>query len=408
MVLSAESVMKQVYGTQTVNWDGFSGVPGTAGRRGANPKGVIIHNDYGSANGFGYKSWLSSARIPNPELGYAHYYGDTACMLRAVPTTDWAYHAGDYNNGNFGNFYLIGFEVDQSLTASYNQFLRNEEVVFIQAAEDLLYYNLPVNTDTVRLHREFTSTSCPHRSWDIHVGQGTANTSANQMLLKRYFVSRIQFWTDVLTGKKPIPQKDYLPTDAVVADYTPTSTNSNTDAIAREVIAGKWGNGEYRKTQLEKAGYNYNEVQSRVSAIMKGEVTVPSAKYSEGWHQDEYGWWYVENGEYVKDAWKKINSAWYLFNEKGYIYINEWAEKDGKWYLFDEDGRMRTGWHKLNEKWYHLKDDGQLSSKEFVAGEDGRLYYVNADGEMLENTEITVAEDGSLIEKATGKIVGKF
>ena len=49
-----------------------------------------------------------------------------------------------------------------------------------------------------------------------------------------------------------------------------------------------------------------------------------------------------------------------------------------------------------------------MSSKEYVPGGDGRLYYVTENGAMLENTEITVGEDGSLIEKATGNIVGKF
>ena len=39
--------------------------------------------------------------------------------------------------------------------------------------------------------------------------------------------------------------------------------------IAREVIDGKWGNGEERKKKLEAAGYNNNEVQSMVNILMK-------------------------------------------------------------------------------------------------------------------------------------------
>ena len=48
------------------------------------------------------------------------------------------------------------------------------------------------------------------------------------------------------------------------------STHAHTktiDDVAREVINGKWGNGSERKKRLEKAGYNYNEVQSRVNEI---------------------------------------------------------------------------------------------------------------------------------------------
>lgn len=39
--------------------------------------------------------------------------------------------------------------------------------------------------------------------------------------------------------------------------------------IAKEVINGKWGNGETRKKKLEKAGYNYKEVQKKVNELLK-------------------------------------------------------------------------------------------------------------------------------------------
>lgn len=45
----------------------------------------------------------------------------------------------------------------------------------------------------------------------------------------------------------------------------------STVAVAQEVIAGKWGTGEERKTKLTDAGYNPSEVQSIVNAILKGE-----------------------------------------------------------------------------------------------------------------------------------------
>lgn len=40
------------------------------------------------------------------------------------------------------------------------------------------------------------------------------------------------------------------------------------DEIAQEVIDGQWGNGEERKLRLEAAGYNYNEVQGTVNAML--------------------------------------------------------------------------------------------------------------------------------------------
>lgn len=39
--------------------------------------------------------------------------------------------------------------------------------------------------------------------------------------------------------------------------------------IAREVIAGKWGNGATRKQRLQAAGYDYNAVQRKVNEILR-------------------------------------------------------------------------------------------------------------------------------------------
>ena len=41
------------------------------------------------------------------------------------------------------------------------------------------------------------------------------------------------------------------------------------DAIAKEVIAGKWDSGEERKKKLTAAGYDYAEVQAAVNKMLK-------------------------------------------------------------------------------------------------------------------------------------------
>lgn len=48
-----------------------------------------------------------------------------------------------------------------------------------------------------------------------------------------------------------------------------TPKKKSVNQIAKEVIQGKWGNGYARKKALEKAGYNYNEVQSAVNRMMR-------------------------------------------------------------------------------------------------------------------------------------------
>lgn len=44
------------------------------------------------------------------------------------------------------------------------------------------------------------------------------------------------------------------------------------DTIAKEVIDGKWGNGEARVTALKNAGYNPTEVQNKVNELMSKKV----------------------------------------------------------------------------------------------------------------------------------------
>lgn len=40
--------------------------------------------------------------------------------------------------------------------------------------------------------------------------------------------------------------------------------------IAKEVIAGKWGNGKERRSRLTAAGYDYDTIQDRVNELVKG------------------------------------------------------------------------------------------------------------------------------------------
>ena len=48
------------------------------------------------------------------------------------------------------------------------------------------------------------------------------------------------------------------------------ATTKTDEEIAREVIAGKWGNGTTRKNNLTQAGYNASNVQNVVNAMLNG------------------------------------------------------------------------------------------------------------------------------------------
>lgn len=141
--------------------------------------GVIIHNDAGGMTPEQYINWL---RPRNKELGIAHYYINKDTIARVIDTYLIGYHAGNF----WANQRYIGYEVCQSMTASDNDFLENEDVTLMQATEDLIFYGLPINENTVRLHHEFCPTSCPHRSMALH-GNSTAS-------VKRYFIERMQYF----------------------------------------------------------------------------------------------------------------------------------------------------------------------------------------------------------------------
>ena len=57
------------------------------------------------------------------------------------------------------------------------------------------------------------------------------------------------------------------------AEKPQNDAKKSVDEIARECIAGKWGNGAVRKNKLTKAGYDYNVIQTRVNEILAAEST---------------------------------------------------------------------------------------------------------------------------------------
>lgn len=50
-------------------------------------------------------------------------------------------------------------------------------------------------------------------------------------------------------------------------------STTNLSAVARDVIAGKYGNGDARRKALEAKGYNYSAVQAEVNRILKGTAS---------------------------------------------------------------------------------------------------------------------------------------
>ena len=151
---------------------------GIAGRRpNATPKGVVIHNDAGSiyATAAQYVNALAVMSPTQLANGFAHYYIDRNTIARVEDTFNAAWHTANPE----GNLNYVGYEVCQSMGASDADFLANEQMTFKQVAEDMKFWGMYPNRDTVRLHKEFVPTA-----WELHGKETNA--------VKDYFISQIK------------------------------------------------------------------------------------------------------------------------------------------------------------------------------------------------------------------------
>lgn len=83
---------------------------------------------------------------------------------------------------------------------------------------------------------------------------------------------------------------------------------TNIVQVAKDVIAGKYGDGEARKVNLKKAGYDYNKVQAEVNRLMG--VSVPSRKSNDTIANEVInGLWGVGN-----DRKNRLTKAGYNYN----------------------------------------------------------------------------------------------
>ena len=228
---------------------------------------VVIHNDAGYMTPTEYIEWL---RYREKSLGIAHYYCNRDTIVRVVDTYHIAYHTGDW----WSNIRSIGYEVCESMKVTDEEFLQNEEMTLMQATEDLLYYGLPISTDTVRLHQEFVPTSCPHRSLALHGGTTES--------VKEYFVARMTELSELgstveeMLAAMEKQDGDVLETTEentggtggeTIEDLSYDNQNNpkTDDEMADEVILGLWGNGTERKQRLEEEGYDYDAIQEIVN-----------------------------------------------------------------------------------------------------------------------------------------------
>ena len=88
------------------------------------------------------------------------------------------------------------------------------------------------------------------------------------------------------------------------------STKKSIEEIAKEVYLGEWGNGKERQSALENAGYNYQEVQEAVNTLINGSETISSKSVQDIAKEVIAGQWGNN-----PDRQKKLEVAGYNYQE---------------------------------------------------------------------------------------------
>ena len=98
------------------------------------------------------------------------------------------------------------------------------------------------------------------------------------------------------TSDTKIDPTAYIDADLPKIEET-TEPIKTIDEVAREVINGKWGNGDTRKQKLTEAGYNFSEVQQRVNEML-------------GYNSSSKTTYTVQSGDNLTKIAKKYNTTW--------------------------------------------------------------------------------------------------
>ena len=239
-----------------------------------NAEFIVVHN---TANDGSANNEIEYMRNNDNKVSF-HYAVDDIEIVQGIPENRNAWHAGDGGNGE-GNRKGIAIEICYSKSGG-EKFNKAEENAAEFIASKLKEKGWGI--DKVKKHQDFANKYCPHRTLDLgwdrflnkirsYLGEKIVDTNtpledinaiADEVIAGK--------WGNGEDRKNRLTQAgyNYSEIQSLVnqkLNGTSTTSKKSIDIIADEVIAGKWGNGNERKTNLENAGYNYQEVQNKVN-----------------------------------------------------------------------------------------------------------------------------------------------
>lgn len=200
-----------------------------------------------SANQRCYNTWIKEGRQASANYGVD---GDFVNQFVYDGNAAWA-NANYWANHNCLSIEHANATLDLPGTA--NDYVIDERTFFngarLVAHGHLLYGLTPKRNVTVRRHSEFTSTACPgpymNRNWN------------------RYFDTMHDIYSTVKAGRN-------IETPSEPVRSEPQPAKVPLPQVAQEVLSGVWGNGKDRVDRLVKAGYDANAVQRLVNQLVAG------------------------------------------------------------------------------------------------------------------------------------------
>ncbi len=114
-----------------------------------------------------------------------------------------------------------------------------------------------------------------------------------------------------------------------------------------------------------------------------------------GWEKDEDGIWhyYDSDDNMVEDEWRKDGSKWFYLDEDGNMLTDSWV--DDEYYVGSDGAMLKNQWVKTTadedvsdpeddgDHWYYFDSKGKkvVDDNKKI---NGKTYYFNEDGEMLD------------------------
>lgn len=234
------------------------------------PTRIVVHN---TANDATARNEIAYMTRNNYETSF-HYAVDDKEIVQGIEENRNAWHSSD-GNGK-GNREGIAIEICYSKSGG-DRFIKAEQNAVDLIVDILKRYNWGV--DKVTKHQDYSKKYCPHRTLDMgwnrfikmiedKLNENASSSKSIDTLAREVIAGKYGNGEDRKKALGNLYSQVQKRVNEILTGKT-TPKKKTVDEIAREVIQGKWGNGTDRKNRLEKAGYNYREVQNRVNQMLR-------------------------------------------------------------------------------------------------------------------------------------------